>query len=196
MNKLQPRPDHESTAEHTPRIPPSRPKSESAAAGRPWYRERWPWLLMLMPGLAVVGGIFTAYLAVTTNHALVVDEYWREGKAINRSLAKEAHAQALGLQLRLKPTPEGLQLKVDDAQGRPWASPSPVRVHWIHPTFAGRDAQTLAYPLGDGKYLASQFSQFKWPAEGRWQVMVEDSGGAWRAKATWSASEKEVVIQP
>jgi len=148
---------------------------------------------MLMPGLAVVGGIFTAYLALTTNHALVIDEYWREGKAINRSLAKEAHAQALGLQLRLVPTPEGLQVKVADAQGRPWSSPSPVRVQWIHPTLAGRDRQAFAQPLGDGEYLASHF---KWPDEGRWQVMVEDAGGAWRAKASWLASEKEMVIQP
>jgi len=192
MSNSQPRPNLKSSAADTLRVQPLRASSESPAAGLPWYRQSWPWLLMLMPGLAVVGGVFTAYLAVTTNHALVVDEYWREGKAINRSLAKEAHAQALGLQLRLKPTPEGLQLNVE-AQGRPWSSPYPVRVQWIHPTLAGRDLQASAQPLGEGEYLARHF---KWPDEGRWQVMVEDAAGAWRAKALWSASEDEMVIQP
>jgi hypothetical protein len=54
MNKPQLRPDFENTAEHNRRMLPSHRKSESAAAGRPWYRERWPWLMMLMPGLAVL----------------------------------------------------------------------------------------------------------------------------------------------
>lgn len=184
------------TAPHTvntaPRTMKTAPQLDETAATLPWYRQRWPWLLMLMPALAVVGGLFTAYLALTTNHALVVDEYWREGKAINRSLAKEAHAQALGLQLRLRSAEGGLQLSVD-AHGRPWSSAAPVRVQWIHPTLAGRDRQALAQPQGDGKYLAKGFA---WPEDGRWQVMVEDAGGAWRAKAVWSASEKELIIQP
>jgi len=32
-------------------------------AGRPWWREPWPWLLMLGPALAVVGCIITIFLA-------------------------------------------------------------------------------------------------------------------------------------
>ena len=172
------------TAHRVPRI--------EAEAQQPWYRQPWPWLLMLMPAVAVIGGILTAYLALSTNHALVVDEYWREGKAINRSLAKEAHAQALGLNLHLRPTAEGLQLTVD-AGGRPWSSQAPVRVQWIHPTLAGRDVQALAQPVGAGEYLARDF---KWPEEGRWQVMIEDADGAWRAKAIWSAPENGLRIQP
>ena len=30
---------------------------------RPWWREPWPWLLMLGPALAVVGCIITIFLA-------------------------------------------------------------------------------------------------------------------------------------
>ncbi|NCX03543.1 MAG: hypothetical protein EBV72_11790 [Betaproteobacteria bacterium] len=79
---------------------------------KPWYRQGWPWLLMLMPGLAVVGGVITAYLAISSNHALVVGEYWREGKAINHSLAKEAQAKALGLELSMQQVGSDLRLQL------------------------------------------------------------------------------------
>jgi hypothetical protein len=44
---------------------------------------------MLMPATALFGGIATFWLAATTNNALVVDDYYREGKAINQQLARD-----------------------------------------------------------------------------------------------------------
>jgi hypothetical protein len=38
---------------------------------RPWYRQLWPWLLMLPPAAAVVGGFLTLYLALATPDPLV-----------------------------------------------------------------------------------------------------------------------------
>ena len=37
----------------------------------PWYRQLWPWLLILPPALSVVGGVVTYYLAVTRPETLV-----------------------------------------------------------------------------------------------------------------------------
>jgi hypothetical protein len=39
----------------------------------PWYRHRWPWLLMLGPAIVVVAGIATAAIAVATADTLVSD---------------------------------------------------------------------------------------------------------------------------
>lgn len=33
--------------------------------GKPWYREPWPWLLMLGPAVAIVGCAITIYLAMS-----------------------------------------------------------------------------------------------------------------------------------
>jgi hypothetical protein len=41
---------------------------------RPWYREPWPWVAIGIPAVAVVGGLFTLYLAITHPDPLVVDE--------------------------------------------------------------------------------------------------------------------------
>jgi len=46
---------------------------------RPWYRHVWPWLLIVPPAAAVVGGAITLYLAVTRPDALVREDCHREG---------------------------------------------------------------------------------------------------------------------
>jgi hypothetical protein len=40
---------------------------------RPWYREPWPWLLMLPPALSVVGGLVMLYLALSAPPEIVHD---------------------------------------------------------------------------------------------------------------------------
>lgn len=37
----------------------------TAATRRPWYREPWPWLLMLPPLLSMIGGFTMLYLALS-----------------------------------------------------------------------------------------------------------------------------------
>jgi uncharacterized protein len=48
-------------------------------APRPWYRQLWPWLLILPPAAAVVGGALTYYLAVTRPDALVRQDCVQDG---------------------------------------------------------------------------------------------------------------------
>ena len=60
------------------------------AAGTPWYRQRWPWLLMLGPAIVVVAGIVTAVIAIETDDGLVTDDYYKRGLAINQTLERAA----------------------------------------------------------------------------------------------------------
>lgn len=48
-------------------------------APRPWYRQLWPWLLMLPPAGAVFGGALTYYLAVTRPDTLVRQDCVQDG---------------------------------------------------------------------------------------------------------------------
>ena len=40
----------------------------------PWYRYPWPWVAIAIPAIAVVGGLFTLYLAISHPDPLVVDD--------------------------------------------------------------------------------------------------------------------------
>jgi hypothetical protein len=46
---------------------------------RPWYRQMYPWLLMLPPAAAVVGGFITLYLAISHPDGLVRKDCVRDG---------------------------------------------------------------------------------------------------------------------
>jgi hypothetical protein len=51
----------------------------SADAAKPWYRHVWPWLLIIPPLGAVIGGGITLYLAVSRPDVLVQKDCIRDG---------------------------------------------------------------------------------------------------------------------
>ena len=58
----------------------------------PWYRQFWPWFLILLPASVVVAGLTTLYIANRHADDLVVDDYYKDGLAINRQLEKKQRA--------------------------------------------------------------------------------------------------------
>ncbi|TFV96572.1 cytochrome oxidase assembly protein, partial [Oxalobacteraceae bacterium OM1] len=77
----------------------------NADAARPWYKHRWPWLLMSGPAVVVLAASYTAYLAVVKQDALVVDDYYKQGKAINQDLRRDRAASRLLLNSSLRYDP-------------------------------------------------------------------------------------------
>lgn len=52
----------------------------------PWYKQFWPWFLMIPPAAAVIGGIATIIIAIINADELVVADYYRQGLIINQTL--------------------------------------------------------------------------------------------------------------
>ena len=154
----------------------------------PWYRQLWPWLLMAGPATAVVAGIFTWWLAATANNSLVVDDYYREGKAINQRLARDRTAFELGLQATLVPSPAGVELKL--ASSRPEVLPEKVSMRLVHATRAELDYSIELQREPDGVWRASQ----PLPREGRWTVHLEDDLRTWRLVEPVSAFDRPVEL--
>ncbi len=159
----------------------------------PWYRHRWPWLLAIAPTAAVIGGLFTFWLAVTSHDSMVVDDYYREGRAINQQIARDRVAQALGLRASLAaapdaastgasgahPAPAGvprshIELTLSAARGSDW--PARLELRLVHATRAERDLSFTLEHAGAGVYRSAATL----PPEGRWMVQVEDPGHTWR----------------
>lgn len=83
----------------------------------PWYKERWTWLLMLMPVTAVIAGSITMWLAVTTFDGLVADDYYKQGLAINQTLARATAAMDLGLTAQVRFTAEDVAVVLAAKKG-------------------------------------------------------------------------------
>jgi len=67
----------------------------------PWYRQFWPWFLIALPGCVVVAALYTVHIAYRGADDLVVDDYYKNGLAINRQLEKEQRSLELGISARL-----------------------------------------------------------------------------------------------
>ena len=137
---------------------------------RPWYRERWPWLLILGPAVVLVAGAITTWIAFASADGLVAEDYYKQGLGINRQLAREDAVRRLGIAAELQI--EGGSLFVKLSGGAPEA----LFVHLAHATRAGHDVRLRLAPQADGRYGAELPPM---PA-GRWRAVIEDARGTWR----------------
>lgn len=136
---------------------------------QPWYRERWPWLLMAGPASVLVAGAATIWIALASADGLVAEDYYRQGLAINRLLAREEAARRLGLAARVDLS-SGI---IVELQG---AKPEALFVHLAHATRAGYDVRLRLAPTLTGAYAA----ELPPMPPGRWRIVIEDPRGTWR----------------
>lgn len=59
---------------------------------QPWYKYPLVWMLISIPASAVAICSVIIWFAVTTTDGLVVDDYYAQGMAINKSLDRDHHA--------------------------------------------------------------------------------------------------------
>jgi hypothetical protein len=143
---------------------------------KPWYRERWPWLLMAGPSLVLVAGALTTWIAFASADGLVAEDYYKQGMGINRQLAREDAARRLGISCEIRVEPERIAVKLHGS------APEAIFVHLAHATRAGHDVRLRLVPAGEGLY-AGELAVLP---PGRWRAVVEDPRGTWRIlKEAW-----------
>ena len=153
----------------------------------PWYREPWPWLLMAGPAIVVVAGFVTLAFAIQSSDGLVADDYYKQGKAINMTLTRDAQARALGYRAQLNLNANGqVALRFDDAL--PASTALKLTLH--HPTRAGFDREILLRRVADNSYMAAMP-----PIDAsRWSMTLEDEARTWRLTGDWNAGVKSVQL--
>lgn len=162
-----------------------------AMSSTPWYRERWPWLLMAGPAAVLVAGAWTGWLAFSQQDALVVGDYYKRGKAINQDLRRDRAAAALDARLLLRyDAAAGVlhgRLSTNEvAQGA-------LLLHLAHATQPGKDVRLLLRPAADGSFAAP----LPLLERSRWVVLVEDERRTWRLEGQWRwPVERELTLRP
>lgn len=140
----------------------------------PWYRQFWPWLLIALPASAVIASIATVIIAVNNPDGLVVGDYYKQGLAINQTLARDRHARFLGLQAGGQIDTDG-QVRLDLAGKQPVAAPR-LKLSLLHPTRAHQDQVIWLQQGQDGSYRGA----LEPPGPARWHLLLEPAGGQWR----------------
>jgi uncharacterized protein len=140
----------------------------------PWYRERWPWLLIAGPAVVVVAGAFTAWLAVSSDDGLVAADYYKRGLLINKELALANRAAELGIAARVSVTAEGA-IDVELTRGAEPDSEAPaLELELARPTKDGASVAAKLVAQGGGRYSGRVAPL----TAGRWLVTLR--AGDWQ----------------
>ena len=161
-----------------------------AEAPKPWYREPWPWLLMLAPLAAVIMGIVMVVLAIRTSDGLVADDYYKEGLAINQTLDRERRAATLHVSGMLEFSADRTQVRLRLGQdGRP---PAALLLTLLHPTRAGLDQRVVLVRKASEVFAGKLHA----PRAGHWLLMLEDDDRTWRVNGAWRTTDDQVSLRP
>ena len=161
----------------------------STEIARPWYRERWPWLLMAGPAIVVVAGLGTAYIAWATDDGVIADDYYKQGLLINRQLGRIALGEALHLGAIARITEDGEARVELTGLAIDASAPTTLRLKLVHPTRSGQDRMATLMRNADGGYSG----RIKPPSMGRWHVTVETD--AWELPTVLaSGMQREVRL--
>jgi hypothetical protein len=127
---------------------------ENENISHPWYKEPMVWLAISIPLSAVIYGIFFLTVSITSFDGMVVDDYYKNGLAINRQLEKKERAAE-----------QGISAKFDFTGGR-------VTVIVAGPVSAERLQLLLSHPLESDRDFKVMLVQ-SMPGEYRGRLQAE-----------------------
>lgn len=153
----------------------------------PWYKQFWPWFLIIVPLSSMIFSLNYAKLAVTTQNDLVIDEYYKEGRGINTRLDKLERALQLGIDTRLTITNGAVSIEF--IQGAPKQGDA-LKLNFYHVTLANKDFTLLLTRDANGIYRSS----YDAPIEGKWRVSLLPQNDEWKLQKTLQLPYSGTII--
>ncbi len=138
----------------------------------PWYKQFWPWFLIILPACAVAASVYTFILAANSQFSMVSEDYYKEGKGINQDLSRIRAAKNLGLTFALEVDDKEIRIvqhggqKVDTA----------IELEFHHATLAQNDFVEKLFMDGTGTYRL----RLDAPLDGKWLVQIDAYDQSWR----------------
>lgn len=133
------------------------------------------WLIFLLPGAAVVGGLATVFIAYANADRALPQAYHWEGDALDADFARARQAAELGVRATLEVAGAEQQCRVR-LEG---ADPAAVLLLLTHSDDAAQDRQLRLPRLSPGLYQAPCAVL---PAA-RWRISLDDESGRWSIRA-------------
>lgn len=151
-------------------------------AATPWYKQFYPWLIIAIPFLTVVGCIITITLAISSPNALVKDNYYKEGLAINRDIARLSQAEKLNLQGFLRGGRDQLSLNL---QGDIKQWPDTLDMLFSHATREELDRRVILQKVAAGQYV----SDWQQLPDGAWYYHLMPADKSWELRDRFTVSD-------
>lgn len=155
----------------------------------PWYKHRWPWLLMIAPVAATIVGIAFLRTAILTDDGMVVDDYYKRGKEINMELKRDKLADSMNLVANVEFAADMRSVRVAVKSSTPL--PDTLALTMVHPTQDDYDIITVLTRSHDNVYQGA-LAPISHPAR-HWYVQLEDPAKTWRRQSEWHPSNGRLL---
>lgn len=142
---------------------------------QPWYKQLWPWILILLPLIAFARGGWAFYIMMQNQPEMVVDDYYREGRTINNRLEKYREAALRNMNAHVLIAGNRAIVRFDENT----VLGESIHLDFYHPTLGAHDFDVNAYRSGELLYVAT----LPHTPTGRFRLVVSDNSEEWRLRA-------------
>ncbi|WP_428772478.1 FixH family protein [Vibrio sp.] len=139
---------------------------------KPWYKQFWPWFLIILPLTVVVWTLITVYVFSQNSVSLVTEDYYKKGKGINVDLSKINVAKELGLKATIQSQDNAVVIRLDKGKLEHYPA---VKAMFAHRTLADRDFSQLITADAKGNYRLTLTE----PLQGPWFIELTPHDELW-----------------
>ena len=139
---------------------------------KPWYKQFWPWFLIILPLTVVVWTIVTVVVFANNSVSLVAEDYYKKGKGINIDISKMNVARDLGLNATV--SSDGNTVVITFNKGELPHFPA-LTATFTHRTLPDRDFTKLLTADAKGNYRLTPEDSIQGP----WFVELEPHNKEW-----------------
>jgi len=127
------------------------------------------WMIIGIPLASVIMGVIMITLAFHDRDGLVVDDYYKEGLEINRTLERDARARELGLTADVRFETAANRVSLSLSGDPSFQAPAEIRLAFHHATREDED-RVLALQRGAAGVYSAPLPELR---AGRWYVSAE-----------------------
>ncbi|AIV05596.1 CcoH [Vibrio harveyi] len=139
---------------------------------KPWYKQFWPWFLIILPLTVVVWTIVTVVVFANNSVSLVAEDYYKKGKGINIDISKMNVARDLGLNATISSDNNTVVISFNKGELPHFPA---LTATFTHRTLPDRDFTKLLTADAKGNYRLTPENSIQGP----WFVELEPHNKEW-----------------
>ncbi|KGR35522.1 FixH family protein [Vibrio campbellii] len=139
---------------------------------KPWYKQFWPWFLIILPLTVVVWTIVTVVVFANNSVSLVAEDYYKKGKGINIDISKMNVARDLGLNATVSSDDNTVVIAFNKGELPHFPA---LTATFTHRTLPDRDFTKLLTADARGNYRLTPEDSIQGP----WFVELEPHNKEW-----------------
>lgn len=157
-----------------------------SADKKAWYKQFWPWFLIIVPLSSMVLSFNMLRLAFDTEDSLVEDDYYKEGRAINLSLNKLEEAKRRNISTSILFTASGVEVTINSGQLEDGAA---LTLDFFHATQSNKDFSVMLLKDASGRYRAD----IEQDVQGKWRVSLHPHDQSWKIQQTIGLPQTQAI---